>query len=299
MVYVNKNEYKNNIRNKKVGWLVAESSVDENDIKKPEIITPKGDKKPQAKGILQRANRKNRNGRFYDDKELFPQLTCARSRELLATNTFGSENGHPMSKDLVRQQTIDPNNVVAYFTKLWTEGDFIWGIFHGSNLAIGKAFTEDLLDGQLMAWSLRALGSIENTARGAEVRGVKLITWDRVIYPSHPEAYTSGILTESAFYNQTKSGIYIPKTPIPDSCKNKTVSESGILFPVVEQNIIDYIKQESCNFTQICNEFEVLYDDIKLLENGNVQLSNSGTGNVFIVNTESYIKDEIMDYCLR
>ena len=73
-----------------------------------------------------------------------------------------------MSKDLVRQQTIDPNNVVAYFLKLWTDGDYIMGNFRGSNLAIGEAFDQDLRDGFLPAWSLRALGGIEETARGAE-----------------------------------------------------------------------------------------------------------------------------------
>ena len=280
-------------QNKRIGWIISESSNDgplDSSVK----LVEKNGRRVIGEGRLQRANRKNRNGRFYDDKELFPQLVCARTKELLKTG-FGSENGHPMSKDLVRQQTIDPNNVVAYFLKLWTDGDYIMGNFRGSNLAIGEAFDQDLRDGMLPAWSLRALGTVENTNRGAEVKGVKIIAYDRVYYPSHPEAYTTKVLSESAIIDSNGNPF---KTPVPESSKDKKICEEGLVVPVVNQQVIDYIQQESCNFKQICNEFEVFYDDISLIENNTkVQLSNSKTGNVFIVPLESYIHNEIMDYC--
>lgn len=282
-------------RNKRIGWIICESSNEEP--LGPTKLVEKNGRRVIGEGRLQRANRKNRNGRFYDDKELFPQLVCARTKELLRTG-FGSENGHPMSKDLVRQQTIDPNNVVAFFLKLWTDGDYIMGNFRGSNLPIGEAFDQDLRDGFLPAWSLRALGGIEETSRGAEVKGVKVITWDRVYYPSHPEAYTQRIVSESAMegYNKTESGIYVPNTPTPEG--DEKLLESGIMEPITNQSVIDYIQEESCNFKTICNEFEVFYDDIRLIDEGTkVQLSNSSTGNMFIVRLENYIQDEIMNYC--
>ena len=68
--------------------------------------------------------------------------------------------------------------------------------------------------------------------------------------------------------------------------------------PITNQSVIDYIQEESCNFKTICNEFEVFYDDIRLIDEGTkVQLSNSSTGNMFIVRLENYIQDEIMNYC--
>lgn len=273
--------------NRQIGWIVCESSEDP--IEKPKIVDSTG-RRVIAEGIIQRANSKNRNGRFYSDKDLFPQLTCARTKELLKTG-FGSENGHPMSKDLTRQQTIDPNNVVAYFLKFWTEGDFIWAQFRGSNLDIGEAFDQDLRDGFLPAWSLRALGSIENSARGAEVKGIKAITWDRVFYPSHPEAYTKGIVSES-----TASGILLPKTPIPKV--DTSMNENGLLAPIVTQQVLDYIQQESCNFKTIKEQFEVFYDSIELVAEGSmVQLTDKNNGNVYRVALEQYIHNEIMDYC--
>lgn len=273
--------------NKQIGWIICESSDDP--IEKPKIVDSTG-RRVVAEGIVQRANSKNRNGSFYSDKDLFPQLTCPRTKELLKTG-FGSENGHPMSKDLTRQQTIDPNNVVAYFTKFWTDGDFIWAQFRGSNLTIGEAFDQDLRDGFLPAWSLRALGSIETTARGAEVKGIKAITWDRVFYPSHPEAYTKGIISESA-----ASGILLPKTPMPKA--DSSMNESGLLAPIVNQQVLDYIQQESCNFKTIKEQFEVFYDSIELVDEGSmVQLTDKGNGNVYRVALETYIHNEIMDYC--
>ena len=278
--------------NRRIGWVITESSNEEP--LGPIKLVQKNGRRVIGEGRLQRANRKNRNGRFYDDKELFPQLWCARSKEMLSTG-WGSENGHPMSKDLVRQQTIDPNNVVAYFLKLWTDGDYIMANFRGSNLPIGEAFDQDLRDGFLPAWSLRALGGVEETARGAEVKGIKVITWDRVYYPSHPEAYTTRIVSEAAGYDKTDSGIYVPKTPVP--VQDEVMCEKGIIEPITNQDVLDYIKEQSCNFKTICNEFEVMYDDIRMLENGNVQLSNSNTGNIFVVRVENYIQDEIMNYC--
>ena len=251
-------------KNIPIGWVLCESSMEEDALTKPKLLNT-DDRRVIGEARFQRGNKKNRNGRWYD------------------------------TKDLIRQQTIDPNNVVAFILKLWMDGDFVMGNFKGSNLPIGEAFDQDLRDGMLPAWSLRALGTVENTNRGAEVKGVKIITYDRVYYPSHPEAYTTKVLSESAIIDSNGNPF---KTPVPESSKDKKICEEGLVVPVVNQQVIDYIQQESCNFKQICNEFEVFYDDISLIENGTkVQLSNSKTGNVFIVSLESYIHNEIMDYC--
>lgn len=280
-------------KNMPIGWVLCESSMEEDALTKPKLLNT-DDRRVIGEARFQRGNKKNRNGRWYDTKDLASQIVCPRSLELLKTG-WGSENGHPMSKDLIRQQTIDPNNVVAFILKLWMDGDFVMGNFKGSNLPIGEAFDQDLRDGMLPAWSLRALGTVENTNRGAEVKGVKIITYDRVYYPSHPEAYTTKVLSESAIIDSNGNPF---KTPVPESSKDKKICEEGLVVPVVNQQVIDYIQQESCNFKQICNEFEVFYDDISLIENNTkVQLSNSKTGNVFIVPLESYIHNEIMDYC--
>lgn len=274
--------------NENIGYVVIETATTVSDIQPARII--KEDRKSNrviAQGTLQEANEKNRNGRFYDSRDLFPQLTAPRTLELLNTGNLRAENGHPLSKELVRQQTIDPEKTVAIFLKLWTEGNFIKATFRGTNDARGEEFNQDLLDGFSPSWSLRALGTIQNTGRGAEVKGIKVITWDRVIYPSHPRAYTDGIISESAGINTEGSNIWLPD------------NDPGRLIPITNQSVINYIKSESANFKAIKESYDLLYDDIELINRGTQVKLTDRAGGIFVVNLENYIHDEIMNDCLK
>jgi hypothetical protein len=275
--------------NENIGYVVIETATTISDIQPAKII--KEDKRTNrviAQGTLQEANEKNRNGRFYDSRDLFPQLTAPRTLELLRTGNLRAENGHPLSKELVRQQTIDPEKTVAIFLKLWTEGNFVKATFQGTNDARGEEFNKDLLCGFSPSWSLRALGTIQNTTRGAEVKGIKVITWDRVIYPSHPRAYTDGIISESGnLVNTNESNIWLPE------------NDPGRLIPITNQSVINYIKSESANFKTIKESYDLLYDDIELINRGTQVKLTDRAGGIFIVNLETYIHDEIMNECLR
>ena len=270
-----------------IGYIINETATTVSDIGPARIIkTDRRSNRVIGEGILQEANEKNRNGRWYSDTELFPQLTAPRTLELLNSGNLRAENGHPLSKELVRQQTIDPEKTVAIFLKLWTEGNLIKAWFRGTNDARGEEFNQDLLDGFSPSWSLRALGTIQNTKRGAEVRGIKLITWDRVIYPSHPRAYTSGIVSESAQIQQ-ESSLYIKK----DDC--------GLIVPITTPSVVNYITSESANFKTIKETFDLMYDNITLEANGSqVQLTDKD-GTVVRVFIEDYIHDEIMNEALK
>ena len=275
--------------NENIGYVVIETATTISDIQPAKIIRENKDcNRVIAQGTLQEANEKNRNGRFYDSRDLFPQLTAPRTVELLRTGNLRAENGHPLSKELVRQQTIDPEKTVAIFLKLWTEGNFIKATFQGTNDARGEEFNKDLLCGFSPSWSLRALGTIQNTARGAEVKGIKVITWDRVIYPSHPRAYTDGIISESA-------GIGVNK----DSNVFLEENDQGILIPITNDSVISYIKSESANFKTIQESFDLLYDNIELINRGTQVKLTDRAGGIFVCNLESYIHDEIMNECLR
>ncbi len=272
--------------NENIGYVVIETATTISDIQPAKIIKEdKSSNRVIAQGTLQEANEKNRNGRFYDSRDLFPQLTAPRTLELLRTGNLRAENGHPLSKELIRQQTIDPEKTVAIFLKLWTEGNFIKATFQGTNDARGEEFNKDLLCGFSPSWSLRALGTIQNTARGAEVKGIKIITWDRVIYPSHPRAYTDGIISESAVCDG--SNIIIPE------------DDPGRLIPITNQSVLNYIKSESANFKSIKESYDLLYDDIELINRGTQVKLTDKAGGIFVVNLESYIHDEIMNDCLK
>lgn len=264
-----------------IGYVIIETATTSQDFK-PTIVRSMDKKRVVAEVILQEANEKNRNGRFYDSNELFPQITAPRTQELIQHGELRAENGHPLSKDIQRQSTIDPNNTVAIFLKLWTDGNFIKAHARGTNNEKGEEFNQDLLDGFSPAWSLRALGSIVNTGRGAEVKNPKIITWDRVIYPSHPRAYTQGIVSES-------SSIVVPN------------NDPGMLIPITNNQVIDYIKHESANLKQVMETFEIFYDNIELVNerfNPQVKLT-SRDGNIYVVNLETYLQNEIQNYCIK
>ena len=268
-----------------IAWIICETETTSNDQTRvlKEIEVPNGEggvfKKLVGEGIIQTANEKNRNGRFYADSELFPQLKALRTNELMEAGYLAAEEGHPLSKELLRQQTIVDSNTCARFLSFRTEGNDIWATFCAVNNDLGKKFNMDLAEGLFPAWSLRALGSVVMTARGAEVRNLKVITWDKVIYPSHTRAYTKRVLTES--------GILVPADKGP-----------GLMEPIYNQSVVNYIKESSANFKCIKESFDIYYDSITLLENGKVQLTDK-SNNIIYLNLENYIHNEIMSYASK
>ena len=105
-----------------LGYVIIETATTSENIMPATVIKKRGDGRLLAEGILQEANMKNRNGRYYDSRDLFPELVTPRQIELISTGNMRGENGHPLSQDLARQQTIDPNNCVVIFTKFWKIG---------------------------------------------------------------------------------------------------------------------------------------------------------------------------------
>jgi hypothetical protein len=272
--------------NNTIGNIILESSIGPVDGSK--VTNENLNGKAIGIGILQTANEKNRNGRYYPDKELFPQLESSRLQELLRTKNLLAELGHPMSKDLQRQATIDGRNVCARFLTLWVEGFDIWAKFVGTNNDYGRSFDLDLKEGVLPAWSLRALGSVQQTRNGLEVRNLRIITWDQVIYPSHPGAYTQRVISESTIINKKNN----PRT---EEKYNDYACESKII-PVDEQSLVSFIESQSENIKYVKELCDFMYESIDINKNGSqVKLRTNG-GDVLSINLEKYVHNEIMNY---
>ena len=243
--------------------------------------------KAVGEAILQTADEKNRNGRFYAKEELFPQLTSPRILELLHAGYLRGEMGHPLSKDLQRQSTIDDTKTCARFLELWTQGNDIWARFTATNNKYGHAFDMDLKEGCLPAWSLRALGTIMQTRRGAEVRNLRVITWDNVIYPSHPGAYTQRILSEETIMNEA--------TIVDEREKNDMLGEAMVI-PFTNTDVISFIQSQSQNLKFVKECFDFSYNDITVNESGTKVRLTTNDGDVLVVNLESYVHNELMEY---
>lgn len=267
-----------------IGNIILEGATTVEDT----LIADGNGKRVLAEGTLQDMDVENRNRRIYAKSDLMPEINGPRMKELIAAKQFCGEYGHPLSDDLVRQQTIDPKLVCVRFEKVWVEGNLVRARFRGTNNDYGSYFDQDLRDGCKPAFSLRALGAIENVNGKAYVKGTKIITWDSVIYPSHKVAYTSNIVTESAIDGTPlyENQIIVPKD---DPGRIITLRESDA------KTVISRLQKESANMDTILNTFDGIYDKISLLNENSVVLTNAMGGRIQ-VNLEDHIQNLIMDY---
>ncbi len=287
------------MNNRPIGYIICESGIV--DIPKTEIIredtidtvSPEGEpikkRRVVAQTILQTADVINRNRRIYPKEELFPQLESERIKQLLAHKQMFGEDGHPLDTALTRQQTIDPKLRSVSYQRFWTEGNYVWGEYKGANTEYGEALDLDLREGAIPEFSLRALGSVESTNRGAVVSNLKMITYDRVIFQSDYEAYTRKIVSENA-------DILIPKKDIIREDGNGT---ADVFAPIMNDDIKKYIIEESANFNVIKESFDIFYDTIKLDEDGHHVVMTTKEGDIMIVNLEQYIHNEIINHVAK
>lgn len=255
------------------------------------VITNGNGKRVEAEGTLQDMDVENRNHRIYGRSDLMPEINGPRMKELIEAKQFCGEYGHPLSEDLVRQQTIDPKLVCVRYNKVWVESNLVKARFQGTNNDYGSYFDADLRDGCKPAFSLRALGAVEQVNHKAYVKGVKIITWDSVIYPSHKVAYTSKIVTESA----------MDGTPIHENQIVVPENDPGTIITLRESDaktVINRLYRESGNMDTILNSFYGIYDKISMVNESTVLLSNSMGGKIY-VNLEDHVQNVIMDYVTR
>lgn len=238
-----------------------------------------------CEAVLQTAGIKNRNQRIYPAEELFPQLTCERTKQLLDHKQLLGECGHPLSTELARQQTIDEKLSCVRYLKFWTEGDHVMGWCKGTNNDLGETFDLDLREGCIPEFSLRALGSLEKTPQGAIVKNLRLITYDKVIFQSDRDAFMRKIVNENFIIDDGK----MPRIPS---------EQKDILIPFNNEAVKKYIMSESANLKLIKDSFDIFYESINILPNGQVQMIDK-IGNIMIVNLENYIQQEIMDYASK
>ena len=125
---------------RKIGSIILEGAATVEDT----IISDSKSGKIIAEGTLQDMDVENRNHRIYSKADMVPEVNGSRLKELINARSLLSEWGHPLSDDLVRQQTIDPKLCCCRFNKVWIENNLIKGQFEATNTEYGKAFDQDL-----------------------------------------------------------------------------------------------------------------------------------------------------------
>ena len=278
---------------RKIGYIINEAAGNMTEVR----MVGEQSNRVVAEGVLQTGNQKNRNGRIYRTSDLAREISAPRQQELLAHGQMVGEAGHPMTSDLMRQQTIDPKCQCVRYLKFWMEGDNVMGRFKGTNNDLGEAFDRDLREGCLPAFSYRGLGTIAETPEGSIVENNKMITYDYVIYPSHPTAYTKGIVSESSLLTP-KSNVesIIKESNRMDASKSfiHSFTNEDIIRSIQQESAKDYIKDKSKNY-RLIKEFYDLSNaaTMDIISPNKIAITESGIGTI-IMNMDDYIQKEIL-----
>lgn len=236
----------------------------------------------------------NRNKRNYNLRPMMEAVKADHIQELLYKGTWCGENGHPDSTDIKRILSIDMTKICHRIIDLEFQGNLLYGTIETLNDdAWGKQFTKHILQGLHPSFSLRALAAITKLGDGRGIIKTKphIVTYDRVILPSHREAYMDNskpiTLVQSATESATIQESYIPEGNTFDDTVHE-VNESTIA------SVLDYVKEESSTFKELATFFDANYNSVSLINENQVCI-NDGNKKI-IVCLEDYIRHDISNY---
>ena len=285
-------EFKNE---KPVAYMINESTVP------PDAVSCDIVKKDKgfliAESVLQVAEILNRNRRFYATEDLKKEIYGERIKELVESGNLRMENGHPLDMNLARQQKIDPTLTCAIILKIWMEGPVVKAWVRGTNNEFGKEFNEDLKDGFKPSYSLRSLGSIKIENGRSRVCNLRMITYDRVIYPSYKMAYSERIITEST--NSMYGGKSIQEAVAEKGNSLYMTEDDNFIAPIMNEDVVKMILKESADVYTICNDFSPFYQSIKVNQEGTQVTMVTDDYQTIIVPLSKFVQNQINAFCRK
>jgi hypothetical protein len=142
-----------------------------------------------VRGVLQRANSKNQNGRIYP-KDILVREVNNYAKVQIAENRALGELDHPESS------VVNLQNVSHNIKKVWWKGDDVMGEVEVLGTPAGNILKELLRCGIKLGISSRGMGSVKELSESGTVAvqdDFELVCWDFVSNPS----------THGAFMQQT------------------------------------------------------------------------------------------------
>lgn len=148
-----------------------------------------GSKKMYIEGIFMQANKKNRNGRIYEESILQPVVNTFINEKVNSGMALG-ELEHPSSPKITLER------VSHRITELKWQGDDVYGKALVMNTPTGNIVRGLLEGGSRLGVSSRGMGSLEKRKDGFTYvkEDYSLATVDVVQDPSAQDAFINGIL---------------------------------------------------------------------------------------------------------
>ena len=134
-----------------------------------------------------------------------------------------------------------------------------------------------------------------------------MITYDYVIYPSHPTAYTQGLVNESAIANSSmkRSNLlnYVSEETMNGALTNvctfsneQVIEQLHKLQMQKESGAIDYIKDYSRRYQLLKEAYDITNAaTVDLIGDGKIAITESGIG-MIVMSMDDYISKEIYEY---
>lgn len=152
----------------------------------------------EVTGVMQRAGKKNQNGRIYEKAILAREVQKYIESFVKVGNAYG-ELDHPESP------IVSLKNASHVVKDLWWDGDDLMGKVELLNTPSGNIVKEIIIAGHTIGISSRGTGSVqpigENTLMVKD--DFELVCWDFVSNPS-----THGAFMNPVSLNEAKAAIY-------------------------------------------------------------------------------------------
>ena len=143
-----------------------------------------------VKGVIQRAEAKNQNGRIYPREILEREIKKYAEGPIKEKRALG-ELDHPESS------VVNLKNVSHLVSDYWWDGDNILGKIEILPTPSGNILKELIKNGVTVGVSSRGMGSLQDMGGVMEVQDdFELLCWDFVSTPSNPGSYMHEIIKE-------------------------------------------------------------------------------------------------------
>ena len=149
-----------------------------------------------------------------------------------------------MDDSVKRQTYIDQTRISHIVNSVSKRGNHVMGIVESANTSCGSDFKGLIRQGSEVAFSMRGLGNVVKK-EGSAMRvcsPLMIISYDWVVFPSHPNSYMTRKLTEET-----------------DFLKNKgyNLQEEAKMIPFNTKELLEYITEKSDNVKSIMESFEI------------------------------------------
>ena len=242
--------------------------------------------------VLQTFNKWNRNGREYMTEAMVPALNAPHLVELRRKKSWVGQNGHPTQTTPQAVMNIDPTLICHKIDSIDVQGNTLYGqITTLDDDMWGKQMTKHILQGMEVAFSLRALANIVKVdkRRGIVKTPPHIVTYDRVILPSHMEAYQD---TSSGIKLHTSGGE--AKNVVQESYV-KEIAENEVRSFLME-SVGNFVTEESERVKEIVKVFDVCYESVGFSNDGrSVFIKDTNTGYTYNIALEAYVENQISD----